>query len=370
MYPIQLKDNVADRHEQVYMPDLVAILEHLIAGHSLSLRKECIIDDAEDYHNDAGIAYFSLIKGFLEDRHLLKALPDDLAVIKDEEATQFKKLKCMSGHECLESCRAFVGRIFDYDLFSKNSHPKLRSGSMQGSHYVGQEKNLGEWGGWKYIRKSNVRYCPYCNSSDIYAIEKSDGARIKSALDHYFSKEDYPFMQLSLYNLIPSCTECNTGIKGRKKVVWHELPHPHLKEDNVHKLIEFGFEAGSYENFYGAFGQSDFMLKATPRNGSVGRARLMADAFLTFFETNAVYSKFATEDTIGYLMQDLDDLNSEYVEDMVAQVGWDKVFEQIQNRLHCRMSSARINLGRHEKLKIDFACRYLSCFKQRGISAI
>lgn len=65
-------------------------------------------------------------------------------------------------------------------------------------------------------RYLNVKTCPYCNMSyTLYVeIDNPHGSRIETGTarfqyDHFFSKSKYPWLSMSLYNLIPSCSFCN-----------------------------------------------------------------------------------------------------------------------------------------------------------------
>lgn len=62
--------------------------------------------------------------------------------------------------------------------------------------------------------KLNVKSCPYCNMH--YTLFAEDGKFQKDKIakfqfDHFFGKVEYPFLSMSLYNLIPSCAVCNQG---------------------------------------------------------------------------------------------------------------------------------------------------------------
>lgn len=61
--------------------------------------------------------------------------------------------------------------------------------------------------------KLNVKSCPYCNMH--YTLFAENGNHrdklAKFQFDHFFDKADYPFLSMSLYNLIPSCAVCNHG---------------------------------------------------------------------------------------------------------------------------------------------------------------
>lgn len=54
--------------------------------------------------------------------------------------------------------------------------------------------------------KMDVTVCPYCNRSYIVTLK---GSKVRPQLDHYYPKSKYPYLALSLYNLIPSCSICN-----------------------------------------------------------------------------------------------------------------------------------------------------------------
>jgi len=64
-----------------------------------------------------------------------------------------------------------------------------------------------------------VHTCYFCNIEFINKFKKSDG-KFKNGftLDHYMDKGKYPYLALSLYNLIPSCYTCNSKIKGIREI--------------------------------------------------------------------------------------------------------------------------------------------------------
>lgn len=77
--------------------------------------------------------------------------------------------------------------------------------------------------------------CVYCNRQYAFTIEKGDGRNkeerlARPAFDHWFDKSDYPLMSLSLCNLIPSCTICNSSVKGKTKFDITTHTHPYVHE--------------------------------------------------------------------------------------------------------------------------------------------
>ncbi|QDF27715.1 hypothetical protein [Halarcobacter anaerophilus] len=60
----------------------------------------------------------------------------------------------------------------------------------------------------------NVHVCPYCNRNFINPIYKKkqlgkDYKKWSPDIEHFYPKSIYPFLSLSISNLLPSCTFCN-----------------------------------------------------------------------------------------------------------------------------------------------------------------
>ena len=64
--------------------------------------------------------------------------------------------------------------------------------------------------------KLEVDTCYFCNIEFINKFKSSADGKFKNGftLDHYIDKGKYPYLALSLYNLIPSCYTCNSKVKG------------------------------------------------------------------------------------------------------------------------------------------------------------
>lgn len=60
------------------------------------------------------------------------------------------------------------------------------------------------------IESVGIDLCPYCNRAFIYTSKTAQGNKVTQAeLDHFFSKERFPYLAISKYNLVPSCSCCN-----------------------------------------------------------------------------------------------------------------------------------------------------------------
>lgn len=59
-----------------------------------------------------------------------------------------------------------------------------------------------------WAEKIGVKICPYCNRSYVFTIKDES---VRPQYDHFFPKSKYPYLALSMYNLIPCCSICNSS---------------------------------------------------------------------------------------------------------------------------------------------------------------
>lgn len=89
----------------------------------------------------------------------------------------------------------------------------------------------------------NFEVCPYCNQNPVASIKKSKTVskpRRTYDWDHFFPKSKYKFLNVSLFNLVPSCKTCNSF--KNDSVTSYLSPFEKYK---VNQLVEFYVEAGS-----------------------------------------------------------------------------------------------------------------------------
>lgn len=93
---------------------------------------------------------------------------------------------------------------------------------------ISSNKKLSYW----LTRNKGTNVCTYCNRQYTFTVETDDGKKIaRPDLDHWFSKQAYPLMSLSFYNLIPSCHICNSSAKGNTLFDFDNYIHPYLQQD-------------------------------------------------------------------------------------------------------------------------------------------
>lgn len=105
------------------------------------------------------------------------------------------------------------------------------------------DKGRADWDAYALCRMSRYKTCPYCQQSYAFTIVRtSDGKSFRPTLDHFYDKKSYPYLALSLYNLVPSCHICNSSLKGTGDFLKRQHLHPFEDEE----LIGFNFDLDNY----------------------------------------------------------------------------------------------------------------------------
>lgn len=101
----------------------------------------------------------------------------------------------------------------------------------------------GVWSAYKLCSKAGNSMCPYCQLVGISTVIRDGGVSgTRPQLDHYYCRSKFPFLALSLYNLVPSCVDCNSTLKADKNFL--SFPHLHPFEDN--EVIDLSIDIDSY----------------------------------------------------------------------------------------------------------------------------
>jgi|GEM_PF-1744927 len=84
---------------------------------------------------------------------------------------------------------SFLAKAFDYQAF--------------------RDERFG-WGAYELCDKARYTVCPYCHLHPTETVVPfAEGGGYRPQLDHVLSQGNYPFLALSLGNLIPVCGQCN-----------------------------------------------------------------------------------------------------------------------------------------------------------------
>lgn len=103
----------------------------------------------------------------------------------------------------------------------------------------------------------NQNTCTYCNRlyTSTVIVKDEDTGRINNStrltrptFDHWYSQSKFPILALSFYNLIPSCSVCNTSIKGSTEFSLTKHVHPYRKEINQNFKFNYIYESVHINN--------------------------------------------------------------------------------------------------------------------------
>lgn len=95
------------------------------------------------------------------------------------------------------------------------------------------------------LKKMKVNVCPYCNRQYTFTLESN---LIRPQFDHYFPKSLYPYLAVSIFNLIPSCSICNQA-KGSLDTYNEPILYPY--EEEFGEKTKFTIESNDIKSFLG-----------------------------------------------------------------------------------------------------------------------
>lgn len=181
--------------------------------------------------------------------------------------------------------KAFIDSLHsDYiKIASKKVYkPKLTKGKRRKQNF---SKGLLQAMGYENYRESklvelsrmlNIKVCPYCNHNFTLYIDILGKTNMKGLFqfDHFYDKSDYPYLSMSLYNLVPSCPSCN----HQKRTAQLELRYnPYFKaiSDEFHFKVVDSFQLRS-----GRIGADKIDIKIERATGGQGIDELQDDLHL------------------------------------------------------------------------------------------
>lgn len=187
--------------------------------------------------------------------------------------------------------------------------------------------------------------CTYCNRLYTNTVVKKDvdtnrindkGRITRPQFDHWFAKSKYPLLGLSYFNLIPSCSVCNSSIKGDTVFNLATHAHPYLtKEDD----FKFSFNFKDVD-------ENNVAIKTV--------AGSKIEKSLNDFKINEVYNAHSALE-----LKDLIDLKYKYTENYI-----NTLFDESFATLGVKKEEAYRLIFGVEHDEVDFHKRAFSKFKK------
>lgn len=170
----------------------IEFCEHVLSGMKEKQKQEIV-----DFCNSFFPVQYRLTK--IEDLILMRFDTINLLIKKMDKGK--KKIKC--------NIRPILRDKNGDKLYNKKG--KVRYGKntadriyeRYNSHIV--KENKSKKLNVQLVKSSGILVCPYCNRNYINVRDTKMGGQ----LDHFYSRSSYPFLAISLYNLVPSCSVCN-----------------------------------------------------------------------------------------------------------------------------------------------------------------
>ncbi len=184
--------------------DLVDKYYSKLFNESYKLETLKVIEDIVDLKSYSGkeAEFFEAVLSSFDT--IIKGNPEELSqIIAEFNKKGFNALLYDMKANNQTSLGGTVEKIFQYKPFRKSAKAQWLASNL------------------------NIKVCLYCNAHYTLTLTKRKKALFH--FDHFFSKSRYPYLSLSFYNLIPSCSSCNT-LKSKKEFTLDSHVHPYDKD--------------------------------------------------------------------------------------------------------------------------------------------
>lgn len=142
----------------------------------------------------------------------------------------------------------FVNDVFNvYASAQKLLEAKIHSDVLNIISYKEYKKRYTTWSAYDFVMELGIKVCPYCNMNYIVPIYGIKG-KARADLDHFYAKHIYPYLSMSIYNLVPVCKVCNSSFKRGREFNNSNIS---VYEKNVEELYRFTYYPSRYDSFTG-----------------------------------------------------------------------------------------------------------------------
>lgn len=353
MERIEIPEEALFLHQEQIGRPVEAILDHLANGGSVAWRH--LKKDEFSYQSILSLAcgftatpFWKWLSGEFKAKKILTARPGVL--LSFLRTYQIKIPGVLK-----DAIEAVLKHILDYSKFAAGC--SLATPGQNGLIEWSNRPTV-VWGGYHFVRMLGVHYCPYCNAETVgAAVLRCKDGRVKlhhSELDHFFPKSRYPVLALSLYNLIPSCTRCNSRFKGvsdyfEAYLKNGRLPILHPYVDHPYKHFVFEYAPDSIDKMLNVANRQAGPLKMCLENRG---KKDQTHEFLVQYHLPEIYSQFYNHE----LMQAIK-ASAIYTKSMRRCL--EKSYPGITRSemddvlLRTSLDPRRINCGRFAKANID-----------------
>lgn len=157
-----------------------------------------------------------------------------------------------------------------------------------------------------------VTVCPYCNRSYIFT---SSIKGTRPQYDHFFPKSKYPYLALSMYNLIPCCAVCNV-LKHDDDTAKNPIIYPYQDSyGNQAEFVENGVDADTIASWLGAAPKYEIKIRCKDEINPDLKKRI--EQAVKTFRLEDLYSKHS--DYVRDILRTAYIYHDDYVTGLVTQ---------------------------------------------------
>lgn len=161
------------------------------------------------------------------------------------------------------------------------------------------------------IARTNLKACPYCNRNFIFNFKRSNSTEATAQLDHFYPKNKYPYLAISLYNLIPCCSTCN--LRKSNKLV--DSYHPYLESFNANARFAYkGIAVQPKGKNYDFFDEKRIKLALYAINN---QEKIKVNSHKETFNLEALYDNH--KDIVQELIKKSQIYTESYIDDLEKQ---------------------------------------------------
>ena len=276
-----------------------------------------------------------------------KITKEDKEFLEDVLGFKFNKKLEFCDEEKLKTIA--VGKLEEIrEIFDKYTIDKKRKEILK--YILDYEKTYQKNYRDTLLNSMDIEVCPYCNANILFDLNKKSNT---GQIDHFYNKDQNPQYGLSLYNFIPSCSMCNTKIKGQKEVEGILYPYEESYEKYGAKFeIEPTAESIKGELGYKEYNKAGFKIKVKTENEKVRKT-------VELFRTEELYSSIPIKKKVENLREKMKMYSEEYVK-MLNELNKEKgqtqfIFSRKQIILgssYCNSEEEMLN-KEYSKLKND-----------------
>jgi hypothetical protein len=245
MFPINLKTDIIINAREAHLKNVICRLSQKVKGEKCG-REGCSVCLVRNHQNHTlPEAFVNVFDDKVLIAEIIGAEPSDMIGVYDRFLQKLdpeltwneyeRSLLLKKGAGDLEQSELELIAIFDYwnAVFSE---------VFDYEEWFSNKNNQDRYDAYQLAFNLDRNTCCYCNRMYTSTVKSNYGQKVmRPVFDHWYPQHKYPLLALSFYNLIPSCTICNSSIKGKKEPDLNDQLHPYEAEDML-KRFRFSFD--------------------------------------------------------------------------------------------------------------------------------